>query len=190
MDAESAIGWLMTPQGRQDPYPAYQVLHACGPVIPASESMVVTVGYQAVDQVLRDPGMSVWDEARMDRNWPGWRDNRAAAMLSTTVPFTDPPDHTRVRTLMAGAFTARRLAAFRAIVVEQAERLCDELAERAATGSPVDVVTAFALPLPVRVMCAILGVPAADHEWFAVRMGHLTSVLELAPSPEDAQRAH
>jgi cytochrome P450 len=79
---------------------------------------------------------------------------------------TDPPDHTRLRRLVAGSFTARRVESLRQRAVE----ICDELAiamrERAAGGQPVDLVGSYAFPLPVLMICELLGVPAEDHQDF------------------------
>src|SRR6185436_7696555 len=78
----------------------------------------------------------------------------------------DPPEHTRLRRLVAGAFTARRVEELRPTVTA----LVDELLETLKTlPRPVDLVEHFSLPLPVRVICELLGVPAKDqhifHSW-------------------------
>jgi cytochrome P450 len=75
----------------------------------------------------------------------------------------DPPDHTRVRGLVAGAFSARRVAAMRPGVRAAAEALLDAL----PGDRPVDLVAHYARPLSVRVVGDLLGVPAADHGRFA-----------------------
>ena len=190
MDVAAALGWIMTPAGRRDPYPAYRALHRHGPVVRTGADSFVVVGYAAVDQLLRDPRMSVRDEAKLARNWPDWRANAAAVTFAAAVPFNDPPEHTRVRQPIAAAFTARRMASIATAVAEQVEALCDELARRCAAGRVADLVDAFALPLPVGVMCAVLGVPAVDHGWFRERVGHLTAILELRPAAAEADRAH
>ncbi|GAA1955307.1 cytochrome P450 [Amycolatopsis minnesotensis] len=75
----------------------------------------------------------------------------------------DPPDHTRLRTLVTKAFTVRRVEEMRPRVREIAEGLVDDLI---AMGSPVDLVENFALSLPVVVICELLGVPMADRPQF------------------------
>jgi cytochrome P450 len=75
----------------------------------------------------------------------------------------DPPDHTRLRTLVAKAFTMRRVEELRPRVRELATGLIDDMV---AAGQPADLVEDFALPLPVAVICALLGVPAADRSKF------------------------
>jgi cytochrome P450 len=75
----------------------------------------------------------------------------------------DPPDHARVRSLVSRVFTARRMAALEPHVVDVVEGLLDELVE---AGPPADLVEALTLPLPVIVICELLGVPYADRERF------------------------
>lgn len=75
----------------------------------------------------------------------------------------DPPDHSRLRTLVAKEFTARRIEALRPRVREIVHSLLDALI---AAGRPGDLAAALNWPLPVTVICELLGVPAADHERF------------------------
>lgn len=76
--------------------------------------------------------------------------------------FRDPPDHTRMRALVSKAFTPRMVEGLRARTVEVVAELLDE----ALAAGEVDLIGSFAYPLPVRVICDMLGVPAADHEQF------------------------
>ncbi|MFB4303874.1 cytochrome P450 [Actinomadura sp. NTSP31] len=83
--------------------------------------------------------------------------------LKGTLQFADPPDHTRLRRLVAKAFTARRVARLR----EGTEHLADELLDgMVAHGSPANLVEHFSLPLPIRVLSELLGVPAKDRDKF------------------------
>ncbi len=77
----------------------------------------------------------------------------------------DPPEHTRLRTLVAKAFTQRRMEMLRPRVRELAESLVDGML---AMGPPVDLVENFAIPLPVGVICELLGVPVADRPKFRI----------------------
>jgi cytochrome P450 len=75
----------------------------------------------------------------------------------------DPPEHTRLRKLVAGAFTARRMHQ----LAPQVAAIVDELIDRMRAGPrPTDLVGAFSLPLPVRVICQMLGVPPEDQDLF------------------------
>ncbi|MET9021797.1 cytochrome P450 [Actinopolymorpha sp. NPDC004070] len=77
----------------------------------------------------------------------------------------DPPDHTRLRRKLVGAFTVRRMRMLEEQIVGIAERQLDELARRTP---PVDLVKEFALPVPSLVICELLGVPYADRANFQV----------------------
>lgn len=82
----------------------------------------------------------------------------------------DPPEHTRYRRLLTGQFTVRRMNALRPRI-EQVVKDCLDGMER--SGPPVDLVEAFALPVPSLTLCDLLGVPYEDHE----RFQHLNAVL-------------
>ncbi|MYT30702.1 MULTISPECIES: cytochrome P450 [unclassified Streptomyces] len=77
----------------------------------------------------------------------------------------DPPDHTRLRRRLTGAFTVKRMKQLEDHIIEITERQLDELARLAP---PVDLVKEFALPVPSLVICALLGVPYADRDTFQV----------------------
>lgn len=77
----------------------------------------------------------------------------------------DPPDHTRLRTLVAKAFTMRRVELLRPRVAELASGLIEDMK---AAGQPADLVEDYALPIPVAVICELLGVPVEDRPKFRV----------------------
>jgi cytochrome P450 len=75
----------------------------------------------------------------------------------------DPPEHTRLRRFVANAFTTRRIEMLRPRATEIADELVDGMCR---IGPPADLVEHFAVPLPVRVICEMLGVPFQDHDRF------------------------
>jgi cytochrome P450 len=84
----------------------------------------------------------------------------------------DAPEHTRFRQLLAGHFTVRRMR----LLTERVEQVCAQrLDEMATQGPPADLVTAFAQPVPALMICELLGVPFADHEFFQRQAQLLTS---------------
>ncbi|NYF58456.1 cytochrome P450 [Micromonospora purpureochromogenes] len=185
MDAAEALALLMSPQGRIDPYPTYERLRRYGPVAQAGPVFYVVTGYAEVDEILRDSRFGVMDDALRDQFLPGWRDSPAVASISRSMLRTNPPDHSRMRRLAAGAFTPRRIAAMRDVVEAQADELVDAMLERARDGEPVDFLAEFAYPLPVGVICALLGVPAADRPLFRRWAADLTGVLEPEITTEE-----
>jgi cytochrome P450 len=98
----------------------------------------------------------------------------------------DPPEHTRLRTLLAKAFTQRRVERLRPRVRELAEELVSDLV---AVGPPVDLVERFALPLPVAVICELLGVPVADRPLFRVWSDVTMSTSRRTAAEFEANRA-
>jgi cytochrome P450 len=86
----------------------------------------------------------------------------AARAINTHMLATDPPDHTRLRKLVTAAFTTRRIEAMRPLI----EAITDDLLDRIAEHDEVDLVDTFAFPLPVRVICELLGIPAKDRDRF------------------------
>ncbi|MBF9131815.1 cytochrome P450 [Plantactinospora sp. S1510] len=89
----------------------------------------------------------------------------------------DPPDHTRLRRLVAKAFTARRVELLRARAQQIADELVDELVK---AGPPADLVEQFATPLPIQVICELLGVPFADRHNFHTWSEAIVSTTSLS----------
>jgi cytochrome P450 len=107
------------------------------------------------------------------RDVPRLNPERAGAILTDL----DPPEHTRLRRLVAKAFTVRRVEQLRA----QAERIADELLEEMVTaGPPADLVRSFAVPLPGLMICELLGVPYADRDEFQEWVAAFMAVTALS----------
>ncbi len=185
MDPADALALLMSPAGRVDPYPTYERLRAHGPVVQAGPVFYVVTGYAEADAILRDARFGVMDDALRDQFMPGWRESPAVLSISRSMLRTNPPDHSRMRRLAAGAFTPRRIAAMRGVVEAQADALIDGMLAAGRGGAPVDFMAAFAYPLPVGVICALLGVPAADRPLFRRWATDLTGVLEPEITPDE-----
>jgi len=172
-DAGAAVGALLSGHAWADPYPVYDAIRAHGPLAEIQDHFYVASGYGAADAVLRDPRMLVADNELTQLQAGDQSDVVGASMLRA-----NPPDHARVRRLAAGAFTPRRVEAMRATVIEQATRLTRYLAHLGQRGEVFDFVSEFAYPLPIRVICALLGVPADDQHWFREQATAMTAALE------------
>jgi cytochrome P450 len=88
------------------------------------------------------------------------------AMRAGNLLMTDPPEHTRLRRLLTGEFTVRRIRRLEPRISEIVEERLDAMAQ---AGPPTDLVADFALPVPSLVICELLGVPYADREDFQTR---------------------
>jgi len=108
-----------------------------------------------------------------------------AGRLTGGILSMDPPGHTRLRTLVAKAFTVRRVEELRPRARHIAE---DLLAEMVAGGPPADLVDKFALPLPVAVICELLGVPVADRSKFREWSDNVLSTSRLTAEEYQASR--
>ncbi|WP_406480897.1 cytochrome P450 [Streptomyces platensis] len=138
-------------------------------VFPDGHEGWLVTGYEAVRQLLADTRFSSRQDlgiVHVPYETPGMP---AATEPSPQVPglfvAMDPPDHTRLRRKLTGAFTVRRMKQLEEHIVEIAERQLDEMARLAP---PVDLVKEFALPVPSLVICELLGVPYEDRENFQV----------------------
>lgn len=133
--------------------------------MPSGDVVGLVNGYEEVRAVMSDPRFT----RRLDR--PG------AARMATTEDggtFSRPPaegvdinegaGHRRWRRLLSRSFTVKKMEAYRSTIQRFADELVDDML---AKGAPVDVMREFGLPLPVRVICALLGAPAEGKDRFA-----------------------
>jgi len=147
----------------QDPLGFFARLRESRPVAPVlmpnyGRAWVVT-RYEDVRAVLTDPRMS-----KDVHRWPGGARSRPseATGVYAHMLHADPPDHTRLRRSVQKAFMPRR-AALRPRAEEIAAGLLDEMATK--RGEVIDLLDAYARPLPIAVLCELLGVPVADRGW-------------------------
>jgi cytochrome P450 len=151
-DGYADLRRLVDPAVRSDPYPVLHRLRTASPFV-AGPGLVVVGRYADCDRVLRDPTVS---SARDGAGAGG----RPAGPRTRNFLHLDPPDHTRLRKLVAAGFSPRVVAGLAPRVHGIVAEL---LAAAAARGDgTLEVVGDLAYPLPVRVICELLGVPYAD----------------------------
>ncbi|MEU6840477.1 cytochrome P450 [Streptomyces sp. NPDC046716] len=162
----------------RDPHPVYAALRARGPVhrvlVPGSGESWLVVGRDAARQALSDPRLS--NDIRHSATW----DTDGGHALGRNMLQSDPPHHTRLRGLVAGRFTPGRIAALRPRI----EALADALLADLPRPGTVDAVHRYALPLPVAVICELLGVPEDGRDVF-----HAWSRELVMPTSEAAAAA-
>ncbi|MHB6910642.1 cytochrome P450 [Streptomyces sp. DB-54] len=90
--------------------------------------------------------------------------------VRTPLIGVDDPEHNTQRRMLIPSFSVRRIAALRPQIQQTVDGLLDRML---AQGPPADLVSAFALPVPSMVICSLLGVPYADHEFFEERSRRL-----------------
>jgi cytochrome P450 len=137
--------------------------------------------HEDVRALLTDPNVSA---NRLNPNFPLVIGRRAVQSRQTAKPTLismDPPDHGPARRAVLGEFTVKRLAALRSRI----QQIVDEHIDAMLAGPrPADLVAALALPVPSLVICELLGVPYADHDFFQAR----TSTLLRRTAAEDEAR--
>lgn len=175
----------LLPEFRQNPYPTYYRLRTEDPVHSSMLPGVwVLSRYADVVMALRDPRFGRADAEGFWRERLG--DGPAHTIVTKWMLFRDPPDHTRLRTLVNKAFTPRAIENLRPRVQE----IVDELLDAVQQDSGMDLMAAFAYPLPVLVICEMLGVPAKDREIFKNWSGDLARILDPILTPEIVERGH
>jgi cytochrome P450 len=179
---------FLTPEGKSNPYPRYAAIRESSPAFRSGMGFVVVGRYEDCQWVLRDPRFGkgeqgpMWEEyglteAEWQERFPDFQ-QRVTSMLGL-----DPPDHTRLRRLVAKAFTPKTVENLRPDIV----RLTDELLDH--FDGAVDVMSALALPLPMAVIGEMLGIPAAEREALQPHVRATARTLEFNPSLEEMDAA-
>lgn len=161
-EPQALLVQLLDPSHRADPYPLYRQVREQGPLQMPESNLHVFSGFAHCDEVLRHPS-SCSDRLKSTVA------QRAIAAGEEPRPFgtpgflfLDPPDHTRLRKLVSKAFSPRVVKALEPDIVAMVDGLLDKVA---AAGS-FEVIEDLAYPLPVAVICRLLGVPIEDEPRF------------------------
>ena len=171
----------------RNPYPVYDRIRASAS-IPDAEGSWFLSRHADVLSALRDPKLSSNPAHRREddrmgslRSLPFLADGTLQLML-----LADPPDHTRLRRLANRAFTPRAVEGLRPRVAELVDGLLDRAVE---AGPEADVMAALAEPLPVMVICDLLGVPAQDWDQFKPWSTAIARVLDRDAGPDALDQA-
>ena len=149
----------MDPEFVADPYPTYHRLRHEEPVHDSPLGFWVLTSYDDVVAALRDPRLAKEAIAAFVAARLGTTPSTATAL---SMLDRDPPDHTRLRGLVNKAFTPRVVEGLRPRI----QSIVDGLLARVARARSMDLIEDFAYPIPVVVICEMLGVPVEDHERF------------------------
>ena len=161
---EFSFETIFTPEIVANPYPLYRQLRETSPALPLPDNnLLVLSSYELVQAAVRHKQLGHVEDPRMtEEQLAERRANPAIANLRHMMLFQNPPDHTRLRGLVVKAFDARRVEAMRARIADIAENLVDTFAELGEG----DLVSLFLHPLPVIVICDMLGIPDQDRSEF------------------------
>jgi cytochrome P450 len=175
--------------GASERHAGYSQLRHDSPVrridLPSGAPGWLVTGYAEVRQALADPRLSGRTGAVGDRRGLS-RDVQLG--MNTHMLNLDPPDHTRLRRLVSTAFTRRRIAALQ----PQVQQITDELLDAMAGLDEVDLIKALALPLPIRVLTTMLGIPLYDvgalRRWTEILTASALAAGELDAAAADMLR--
>lgn len=174
---------LLSPDFIADPYPTYDVLRATAPILYDPDWKLWFVStYEDINTLLRDRrlGRDMDGAPKPDPRTPFGKLHHHSLMEK------EPPDHTRLRSLVNKAFTPAQVEALRPHVMEIAHRLLDIVQPR----GEMDLLADFAEPLPVMVIAELLGVPEEGRNKLRPWSRAIVAMYELAPTAEDEKRAN
>ena len=170
------------PLWASDPFPLYADLRRRAPIHRNDLGFWVLARHADCQAVLRDRSASSDSLNLAEERMPSTvrspiaDDDPVAAAMVEMRPFLfrDPPDHTRLRGLVSKAFTPKVVESLRV----RTQQVVDELLDAAMAAERIDLIEGFAHPLPVRIICDLLGVPVEDQERFKVWSGALARGLD------------
>ncbi len=154
----------------RDPFPTYARLREAGPVfqtrVPLLGKTWVATTYQAASEVLKDDAIFIMEPKKVGKTLFNGVLRLLPSMLrvlSENMLRHDNPDHRRLRRLVEEAFSRHSVEAMRGRIGD----LCDGLLDGLAGGDTVDLLEEWARPLPVAVICELLGLPDEDRRKFS-----------------------
>jgi cytochrome P450 len=180
---------LLDPSNRADPYPAYAEIRERGPIRLPEINLTVFSSYRDCDEVLRHPSAASDFRKATPVQAALSAADEVDAYGEPSFLFLDPPDHTRLRKLVSKAFVPKVVKALEPDITTLVDALLDSVAQKGT----FDVIADLAHPLPVAVICRLLGVPLEDEPEFSAASA--LSVQSLDPfitftgqAPENMER--
>ncbi|MFI6768100.1 cytochrome P450 [Streptomyces sp. NPDC050355] len=176
MDSDTLLARITDYGSRPNPYPLYAELREAGPVVRQADGSCLIGTYHEIAALLHDPRMST--------------DPRSRGETTRKPPFLrlDDPEHHRLRTLAMRPFgpphSPGRVDAMRGEIA----RLTEELLGPFQAGRQVDIVDDFAYPLPVTVICRLLGVPRQDEPQLQEWSNTLVAAADVRPDEDPTER--
>jgi hypothetical protein len=193
MNTDQAAMMLFSPQGRENPYPLYDVLREAAAVVKSPFGPHLVTRYDTADKVLRSSAFRTprgYRDAN-DPSGPPIFDPNGKLSLHRRhwLLFQSGDPHTRLRKLIMHVFTPRAIRA----LTPRIETLVDELLAPVFERGSLEVIHDLAYPLPATVICELLGIPAADRdknrEWTNLLAATVDPMMQTADSIAKAELA-
>jgi cytochrome P450 len=173
-DSQALLLQLLDPSNRADPYPAYAQIRTRGPLQLPDMTLHVFSSFQDCDDVLRHPS-SASDRLKSTAAQREIAEGVEARPIGPPgFLFLDPPDHTRLRKLVSKAFVPKVVKALEPDITALVDGLLDKVEEQGC----FDAIADLAYPLPVAVICRLLGVPIEDEPQFSNASALLAAALD------------
>lgn len=174
---------LVSAEFKRDPYPTVTRMRECGAVVRGKLPLIgpvwLVTTHRAVTELLQDHTTFVRDPANAGKRtiagFQRWMPRRFLS-LANNMLGRDEPEHRRLRSLVEQAFLRHSVERMRGRIEMLADRFLDEAAGQAGPGNGVDLVTHFARPFPLAVICELLGLPEADRPRFTRWGGRLSAM--------------
>jgi len=181
----------LDPSFQQNPYPFYDAIRVAAPIYDWPDgNMWLFTQHDDVTTLLRDKRLGRTMDHILTRAERGLQ-----PVAEAEAPFyklgqhsmfdKEPPDHTRLRSLVHKVFTPRRVENLRGRI----QAISDELLDRVIHEGHMDILEDFAVPLPVTVIAELLGVPEADRHRLRPWSRDIVAMYELDHTDEQARRA-
>lgn len=175
-----------------NPFPLFAQARELGAVHPVTladgHDAWLVVRFEEAMAALNDPHLSKDMHAALASGSEVVAEGLPGPEFARHMLTVDPPDHTRLRRLVSAAFSPRRVEALRPRVQTITDDLLDDIAAM-DPGSRVDLVSAFAFPLPFTVICELLGVPEADRRHLGQEFTKLLVPTTTAAEYAEAKKA-
>ena len=169
-----------------DPYPELAQVRAVGhPVWNEELGIFLAAGYHDANSVLRNKNLGrIFAPKEPESEWAEFNWLHADSMLDS-----EPPKHTRLRSLISKAFNRGKIEGLRPLVERLAHELADGCAAKLEADGRFDVIADFAEPLPVKVIAALLGFPAEEEHLLRPWSQAIVKMYEVAPTDGDRETA-
>lgn len=173
-ESQGLLLQLLDPANRADPYRLCAQFRDRGPLQLPDANLAVFLSYRDCDEVLRHPSSSSENANSTVAKQQAEAGTAPPRQGPPGFLFLDPPDHTRLRKLVSKAFAPRVVSALQPDIGSLVDGLLDRVAEK----GHFEVVEDFAYPLPVAVICRLLGVPLEDEPQFSRASALLAQALD------------
>jgi cytochrome P450 len=178
IDSRNLFAQVLEPASRANPYPLYARLRET-PVSLQANGMYVVSTYQEISLLLHDPRIS--SDERKSTHGVGTLPEDLSG--EPAFIFTDPPEHTHLRRLVMHQFTPQRIGEVRSHI----EHIVNALLDTQKQQKQIDIVQHVAYPLPVAIICRLLGVPPEEEPHFSIWSAALLRTLDPKESLTDTE---